>query len=264
MGNYIIYIGGLNLCTKNLRNLQIEHQKGPIGLDCKDPRFCWEPQSNGKNVKKLATDTNTESVELILAQLKGSEAELKLLQSQIKPHFLYNTLDSIYWMALLNNNHDIAKMAYALSESFKISLNKGKESILLFEELEHIRHYITIQNIRFQDRFTYIEDVDATILNKPILKLLLQPLVENAIFHGLEPKLGMGTVRLTGKLKHSKLIFTVEDDGIGIKDLEKTKKGFGMGNVQERIQLFYGPDSSFHVTSEVGKGTKIELHLTDK
>jgi two-component system, sensor histidine kinase YesM len=214
--------------------------------------------------KQVATEHKELTEELIGAQLKEREAELKLLQAQIKPHFLYNTLDSMYWMALINKNHDIAKMAFALSESFKISLSKGKESILVFEELEHIRHYITIQNIRFQNRFTYIEDVDPIILNKPILKLLLQPLVENAIFHGLEPKVGMGTIKVTGRLENQKLVFIVEDDGIGIDDLEKTKKGFGMGNVQERIQLFYGPESGFHVTSVVGKGTKVELCLAVK
>ncbi|MCI2255772.1 sensor histidine kinase [Domibacillus sp. PGB-M46] len=218
----------------------------------------------GETFKRVTTENKELSAELIRAQLKEREAELKVLQAQIKPHFLYNTLDSMYWMATINNNPDIAKMALALSESFKISLSKGKEQISVADELTHIQHYMTIQNLRFQNRFTYVEEVEPAIMHKPMLKLLLQPLVENAIYHGLEQKVGDGTIKVTGCQEEETLIFTVEDDGVGIKDWDKTNQGFGMGNVKERLTLFYGPESTFHVTSEVGKGTKIELRFPEK
>ncbi|MEM1504046.1 sensor histidine kinase [Domibacillus sp. 8LH] len=218
----------------------------------------------GETFKRVTTENKELSEELIRAQLKEREAELKVLQAQIKPHFLYNTLDSMYWMATINNNPDIAKMALALSESFKISLSKGKEQISVKDELDHIRHYITIQNLRYQDRFTYIEDVDPAMLDKPMLKLLLQPLVENAIYHGLEQKVGPGTIRVTGRENDGLFKFTVEDDGVGMEDVSKANEGFGMSNVKERLLLFYGPESTFKVASEPGKGTKVELQFPEK
>ncbi|MCM3790281.1 sensor histidine kinase [Domibacillus indicus] len=218
----------------------------------------------GETFKRVTTENKELSEELVRAQLKEREAELKVLQAQIKPHFLYNTLDSMYWMATINNNPDIAKMALALSESFKISLSKGKEQISVKDELDHIRHYITIQNLRYQDRFTYIEDVDPAMLDRPMLKLLLQPLVENAIYHGLEQKVGPGTIRVTGWENDGLFKFTVEDDGVGMEDVSKANEGFGMSNVKERLLLFYGPESTFKVASEPGKGTKVELQFPEK
>lgn len=199
--------------------------------------------------------------QLIRLQLKEREAELRALQAQIKPHFLYNTLDSIYWMAVLQNNHDIAKMAISLSESFKLSLNNGKEFIPVAKELEHIQHYMTIQNMRHNNRFQYIQKVDPALMDKEILKLLLQPLVENAIYHGLEPKVGKGTVRLTGKIESGFITFTIEDDGVGMEDLEAIEKGYGLRNVRERLSLYYGVDSRFTISSEVNRGTRVEIRF---
>jgi two-component system sensor histidine kinase YesM len=165
-------------------------------------------------------------------------------------------------MAVMKNNPEIAQMAISLSESFKLSLNKGKETISLFKELKHIEHYMTIQNIRFNNRFQYVEEVDPDLKSMEILKLLLQPLVENAIYHGLEPKLGPGIVRLTGRIESgSMVVFTVEDDGIGISDIDAIDQGYGLGNVRERLKLYYGTTSLFQVTSEVNKGTIIEIRF---
>lgn len=218
----------------------------------------------GETFKRVASENKELNAELIKSQLKEREAELKVLQAQIKPHFLYNTLDSMYWMATMNNNPDIAKMALALSESFKISLSKGKEQISVKEELDHIRHYMTIQNLRYQDRFTYMESVEPAMLDKPMLKLLLQPLVENAIYHGLEQKVGPGTIQVTGRQEEDFFVFTVEDDGIGMESVDAASEGFGMSNVKERMQLFYGPESTFSVTSEPGQGTIIKLCFREK
>ncbi|WP_237389570.1 sensor histidine kinase [Bacillus sp. USDA818B3_A] len=213
-----------------------------------------------RNIFQRVSVENIELNEkLIRAQLKEREAELRTLQAQIKPHFLYNTLDSIYWMAILQNNNDIAKMAIALSESFKLSLNKGEDMIPVSKELEHIRHYMTIQNLRYQNRFQYIEDVEQVLMDKKILKLLLQPLVENAIYHGLEPKVGEGIIELTGTITDGWVRFTVEDNGVGIEDISVTEKGFGLRNVRERLMLCYGPESTLTISSKVNEGTCIEI-----
>jgi two-component system sensor histidine kinase YesM len=215
----------------------------------------------GETFRKISSENKQLSERLIHSQLKEREAELRTLQAQIKPHFLYNTLDSIYWMAILQNNADIAKMTVALSESFKISLNKGKETIPVFRELEHIEHYMTIQNLRYKSRFRYIVDVDQELMSLEILKLILQPIVENAIYHGLEPKLGEGMIRLTGRMEDGTAIFTIEDDGVGMADTSVTEKGYGLTNVKERIMLCYGHRSSLHVSSEVGRGTTVEIRF---
>ena len=215
----------------------------------------------GETFKRIVRENNELNERLMQASLKEKEAELRALQAQIKPHFLYNTLDSIYWMAVMHNNQDIAQIAVSLSESFKLSLNKGKETILVFKELQHIEHYMTIQNIRYNNRFSYIQDVEQTLMGMEILKLLLQPLVENAIYHGLEPKMGEGTIRLTGRIASGYIYFTVEDDGVGIEHMDVVEQGYGLKNVRERLQLYYGAKSSFNMQSERNKGTVVELRF---
>ncbi|MDM5327585.1 histidine kinase [Neobacillus sp. CF12] len=217
----------------------------------------------GETFQRITVENKELNQRLIHSQLKEREAELRALQAQIKPHFLYNTLDSIYWMAILQNNREIAEIAVALSESFKLSLNNGEDKIPIAKELEHIHHYLTIQNLRYKDRFRYIEDVDPELLTKPILKLLLQPFVENAIYHGLEPKFGEGCIELKGRISDEWILFTICDDGVGIEDLSVTENGYGLKNVRERLMLFYGEDSSLTVTSKVNEGTCIEIKFRD-
>ncbi|MDQ6417942.1 histidine kinase [Paenibacillus sp. LHD-117] len=213
----------------------------------------------GNTFRRIAVEYDELNEKLVHSELKEKEAELRALQSQIKPHFLYNTLDSMYWMAYLEKNYRVAEMAVSLSESFKLSLNKGKETMPVYNELKHIQHYMKIQNIRFNDRFSYMEDVDDAILGMEMLKLLLQPLVENSIYHGLERKIGKGTIRLTGRKVGHYLVFTVEDDGVGMEDVNQTEHGYGLKNVRERLQLYYGPDSSMNMWSAKGVGTKVTL-----
>ncbi|WP_276357085.1 cache domain-containing sensor histidine kinase [Cohnella caldifontis] len=215
----------------------------------------------GETFKRMALENQELDARLFHSELKEKEAELRALQAQIKPHFLYNTLDSIYWMARLKKTEEAAAMALALSESFKLSLNKGRETIPVYKELKHIEHYMTIQNIRYNGRFRYVTDVDPSIMGFEMLKLILQPLVENAIYHGLEPKMGEGSIRIEGRLDGDFLCFTVEDDGVGMEDVQQTEQGYGLRNVRERLTLYYGPSSSFRVTSKPGMGTRIDLRI---
>ncbi|MFD1956390.1 sensor histidine kinase [Paenibacillus thailandensis] len=240
-----------------LKKMMVEWTKGRRAFDATFERD--EVGAIGETFKRMAAENEELNDKLVSSVLKEREAELKALQAQIKPHFLYNTLDSIYWMATLQNNRDVAQMAVSLSESFKLSLNKGKETIPVYKELKHIEHYMTIQNIRYKNRFRYEEDVDPQIKGMEMLKLLLQPLVENAIYHGLEPKVGEGTVRLTGRRDGDRIRFVVEDDGVGIGEMADIEKGYGLNNVKERLELYYGKSSFFRIDTVPDQGTRIVL-----
>jgi two-component system, sensor histidine kinase YesM len=213
----------------------------------------------GETFQRITGENKELNERLVHSQLKEREAELRALQAQIKPHFLYNTLDSIYWMAILQNNQDIAEITVALSQTFKLSLNNGEDMIPISKELEHIHHYLTIQNFRYRNRFQYIEDVDSALMEKPILKLLLQPFIENAIYHGLEPKVGEGKIKLIGRISEGWVTFIIRDNGVGIEHLEKTEGGYGIKNVRERLKLFYGEESTLFISSKVNEGTCIEI-----
>lgn len=233
--------------------------------------FGWPPNEQKRGLdelkvidgtfKRVAFQHKQLNERLMEAKLREKEAELKLLQAQINPHFLYNTLSSIYWLAKMKKQSEIAQMAISLSESFKISLNNGKEHIPLQKELEHIRHYITIQNIRFRGKFQYKEEIDDRLLNVEIIKLLLQPLIENAIIHGLEKKESTGRVLLRAFVEGDTLVFQIKDDGVGIEHATQEMQGFGVKNVHERIQLYYGGKSGLTIASAVDQGTVVTVRL---
>lgn len=204
--------------------------------------------------------------------------ELKLLQVQINPHFLYNTLDSIIWMARDNQNAQVIEMVSALSTFFRVTLSKGKDWIRIQEELEHVRSYLAIQKMRYQDILDFYIEVDEAILAGIILNLTLQPLVENAIYHGIKNRRNGGTIWVRGSLKSPDLIsFEVEDDGVGFtpENLAKIRatladatnpvafneSGFGINNVNKRIRLYYGAQYGLSIESENLKGTRISFDI---
>jgi two-component system sensor histidine kinase YesM len=255
----VIISGTITKPLIQIKKMMVDWNKGVREFDGKFPKD--EVGTIGETFKRISSENEELAERLTHSKLKEREAELRALQAQIKPHFLYNTLDSIYWMARLQKNQEAAQMALSLSESFKLSLNKGKETIPVFKELQHIEHYMTIQNIRYNNRFTYHADIDESIMSTEILKLIVQPLVENAIYHGLEPKLGEGKIEVSGRKEGEYLVFVVEDDGVGIEDMSVTHQGYGLTNVKERIELYYGATSFFRITSEAGVGTKVEVRF---
>lgn len=196
---------------------------------------------------------------LLNSELKEREAELLLLQSQINPHFLYNTLDALYFMALLDKADDVAGMVKNLSDMFKLSLNKGDKTIAVHAELEKIEAYMKIQNLRYQNRFELNIDIAEDIMQEKILAFLLQPLVENAVTHGLESKIGNGSISIIGYKEQETLHFTLHDNGIGISDMSLLDKGYGVKNVRERIKLFYGEKYDVVYESVIGEGTTVFL-----
>ena len=206
-------------------------------------------------------------------QRRKREAELKTLQAQIKPHFLYNTLYTIQWMAQEHGAKDVVAILGALANLFRIGLSKGKEMISVHEELEHVRSYLAIQKARYEDKLTYEVNFDEKILNYNVLKVILQPLVENAIYHGINARRGVGKITITAKEEEGKLYFSVEDNGIGItteklKEIrqlldsnygEAGKTGFGIFNVNERIRLSAGKEYGLVYHSVYQEGTKVEV-----
>lgn len=199
--------------------------------------------------------------------------ELQALQAQINPHFLYNTLDSIIWMAETQDSNIVA-MTEALAKLFRISLNKGNEEILLKKEIEHVKNYLIIQSMRYADKFTFEICVEPEVEKCRIIKLILQPIVENCIYHGIKKKRGSGHIRIRAFREECNLIIKVEDDGCGISQ-EMCRKmlsyevepenisgsGIGVKNVNERIQLRFGKEYGLSYQSEEGKGTTVTYLL---
>ena len=194
-------------------------------------------------------------------ELLRKDSQLQLLQSQINPHFLYNTLDTLYWMALEEGAEQVADLTQALSEIFKISLSEGVEFISVGDEIRFIEDYLHIQNVRFENKFLVKILVDEEIMDMHIIKQILQPFVENAIYHGLEPKIGKGCITITGKTQEDHLIFTVEDDGVGLPDGVDVMQGYAVSNVYQRIRLHYGEKADIQFESGPGEGTTVKLIL---
>ena len=214
-------------------------------------------------------------IEMVYIEQKSKrEAELKTLQAQIKPHFLYNTLDTIQWMAQEHGANDIVEIIGALTRLFRIGLSKGKEMITVREELDHIRSYLIIQKARYGDKLEYEINFDQEILDCSVLKLILQPLVENAIYHGIKERRGVGRIVITAKKMQDSLIFTVSDNGAGIteeklseiNDMLESRRmhkgsslGYGIFNINERIKLSFGNDWGLKYSSIRGEGTTVKI-----
>lgn len=198
---------------------------------------------------------------LLSSELNEKEAELLLLQEQINPHFLYNTLDALYFMAVIDQTDDIAEMVKALSDVFKLSLNKGDKVITIEKELEKIEAYMKIQNLRYQDKFMLEIDVAEDIMQEKILTFLLQPIIENAVTHGLENKIGSGVVNIVGYKEGDEIKLTIHDNGIGIDDMQRLENGYGVRNIRERIRLYYGEEYEVVFESSAGEGTTVFFHF---
>lgn len=213
----------------------------------------------GNRFKSLVNNNLELRDHLLNLELREKDAQLLLLQSQINPHFLYNTLDALYFMALIEQADDIADMVQALSNMFKLSLNKGDKLITLHDEIEHMKDYMKIQNFRFHDRFTLHIDVDEEILDEKILTFILQPILENAVYHGLESKIGPGNISLSVKPNGDNLSISIKDDGVGIEDMALFEKGYAIKNIKERIKLFYGEEYHLTIASERNIGTTVSI-----
>lgn len=200
------------------------------------------------------------------------KSELKALQAQINPHFLYNTLDSIIWMAEWGKNQEVVRMTSSLAKLLRRSISNEQEAVTVAEEVEYTETYLTIQKMRYKDKLEYEILVDPEILQERVIKLILQPLVENAIYHGIKYKEGKGLIRIRGFRQDDRMILQVQDDGKGMepetlahifeKHTRDTRSnGVGLNNVNERIQLYYGDDYGISFRSSPGEGTEATITL---
>lgn len=203
---------------------------------------------------------------------KMRKADLRLLQEQIQPHFLYNTLDTIVWLIESNEPDEAVTMVVTLSDFFREILSKGKEFISIKEEEKHISSYLQIQEMRYRDILEYDIQLDQVIYKYQILKLTLQPVVENALYHGIKYKRAKGCIHIHGEKEEDIIRLTVRDDGVGMdeeelaqlrqqieKPCQETEKGFGLANVNERIHMYFGYEYGMKIESEKGKGTTVEI-----
>lgn len=254
----------------------------------------------GTDLQALVTNNNVDEItelgisfnimigrirELLHAKIQEQEnlkkAELKTLQAQINPHFLYNTLDTIVWMAEANKTDQVIDIVRALSSFFRIALSRGKDWITLRQEIEHVRSYLTIQKMRYQDILDYRIEVEEELLDSTILKLTLQPLVENALYHGIKTKRNGGMVVVQARrTDEDMLLIVVEDDGVGftpykLAQIQATlaedgggismkEGGFGLENVNKRIKLYYGEKYGLSIQSQYRGGTKVTVTIPEQ
>ncbi|MEK4452251.1 cache domain-containing sensor histidine kinase [Paenibacillus sp. FSL L8-0506] len=260
--------------TKPLKNLELNMKKAERG------EFDIRVEIESTNeIGKLARTFNLMIMkikelmgQIVLEQEMKRVSELKALQAQIKPHFLYNTLDSIIWMAETGKMEEVVEMTSSLSKLLRSTIGEGEELIPLAKELEHIRHYLTIQNMRYRNKFTYSIEVQEDILTCSILKMVLQPLVENAIYHGIKHNPEQGHILIRARQEQNDIIVQIIDDGIGMDEEQmgkvllqksdfKTGSGVGVANVNHRVQLYFGVKYGLSFASEMEEGTTATLRI---
>ncbi len=219
----------------------------------------------------------TVSGAILEEQKNFQKAEMKALQAQITPHFLYNTFDTIVWLAEEEKTDEVVRITKAFSDFLRISLSRGHEWITIGQELDHIKNYLTIQKIRYADILNYKIEADENLLPQKMIKLVLQPLVENAIYHGIKNKRGRGELVVSVKYaddEHTKIRFSVSDNGAGFTPErlaevrlelaltipEKLNSVYGLYNVNKKLRLYYGEKTSgLVIESEAGKGSSISF-----
>ena len=207
-------------------------------------------------------------------QIRLRKAEFELLQAQINPHFLYNTLDAIIWLAEAGEQKRVVGMVRNLSDFFRTSLNQGKDINSIKEEMLHVKSYLEIQHVRYQDILSYDIEVPESLYIYSIPKITIQPLVENALYHGIKNKRGMGHISIRGQAGEKDFTITVTDDGIGIDEtrLRQVQSGiqnkvltgkdfYGLYNVCERIRLNFGEEYGIFIESVYGEGTSVRVIL---
>lgn len=280
INSFITVSGAIQKPISDMENLSTKVAHGDLTARIDIPHV--------NELNTLAENLNTMAGQIDLLIKKNMEeqknfqkAEMKALQAQITPHFLYNTFDTIVWLAEEEHTEEVVKITKAFSDFLRISLSRGHEWITIDQELDHIRNYLTIQKIRYADILNYTIDVDEELLNTKMIKLVLQPLVENAIYHGIKNKRGRGKLKVSvhyDDKNHDMIKFTVEDNGAGFteerlgqvrnelrtgsEDTEKLSSVYGLYNVNKKLRLYYGDRTEgLIIESEAGKGSHISFSI---
>lgn len=255
---------------------KLENSLQGIGVDLRPEIYIGgspEIQHLGETIRSMVEQLRELTDDIVREQEEKRKSELDALQSQINPHFLYNTLDSIMWMIESERYEEAISMVHALGKLFRISLSKGKNIITVGDELLHARSYLDIQKYRYKNKFTSYFDVEEGIEKYKTIKLIIQPLIENAIYYGMEYMDGEGEIYIRAYTRGNDLFMEVQDNGPGmpreqvekllLEDTETRSKGSGIGlrNVHQRIQLYFGWDYGLEIVSEPDEGTTVRIHL---
>ena len=227
----------------------------------------------GRSIRKSYKQNTALMQKIVWEQTERRKSELEVLQSQINPHFLYNTLDSITWMIEGERNDEAVFMISQLARLFRISLSKGHTIISIKDELQHAQSYMNIQKVRYKNKFQISFDIAPDILDCCIVKLILQPILENAINYGVREMDDCGEIIVRGSRQKDEILLTVTDNGMGIPEEEVEflltdtkrvhKKGSGVGlvNVNNRIKILFGEQYGLHIESELDEGTTVSIKI---
>ena len=235
-----------------------------------DEKGCFEAESLSRHFNEML-----ERIEQLMEEITDKEkrlrtSEINVLHSQINPHFLYNALDTIVWMAEFNESEKVIEMTKALAQFFRLSLNGGNELTTVEKELDHVRQYLFIQKERYGDKLQYKIQYEEDVAKVRIPKILLQPIVENAIYHGIRPLESTGQVIISAARYEAGIVLQVEDNGVGFNVDEEQEKvqehigklgGVGIQNVDERVKLYYGTDYGVKIDSQIESGTIVTIFL---
>lgn len=244
--------------------------KGSLDVYCAEGKGFYEVDMLSRTFNQMIA-----RIKNLMEQIKREEqelrkTELKALQAQINPHFLYNTLDSILWMCEKNDGPGAVKMVTALASLFRISISRGREIITLKEELTHAESYLLIQSMRYKNQFDFTIEADEAILDCMCLKIIIQPMLENAIYHGIDRMVDKGRIAVRVSDVDEKILIQVSDNGLGIPPdiLEnmlntETSNAYGIGvkNVNDRIKIYFGPEYELRIESELDRGTTVNIWL---
>ncbi|MDX9777017.1 MAG: sensor histidine kinase, partial [Petrimonas sp.] len=267
----------INKPIKRLENLSKRIAEGDFTVRVKLPQVS-ELDGLTDNLNIMAVKIQALIAENVRKQQNLQKSEMKALQAQITPHFLYNTFDTIVWLAEENKNDQVIEITRSFSNFFRISLNKGKDFLTVSEEFEHVRSYLIIQKIRYRDILDYEIEYPPEMANFQILKLLLQPLIENALYHGIKNKRGRGLLAVKGWRENERLCFSVKDNGIGMReeqlanimkqingsgDPEDLSNVYGLYNVNKRLELYYDTSTKLKITSRYNEGTTVFFSIPE-
>ncbi|WP_379163694.1 sensor histidine kinase [Paenibacillus sp. sgz5001063] len=262
--------------TKPLKSMvrlmkQVQHGNLEVWLH---PKYNDEIGMLGSHFNRMIVRVKDLLQEVSMTEKRKQKADMRALQNQINPHFIYNTLESIRMLAESSEDPRVAQLTYLLGLQMRYGIVRSEEMVTIRHELDHVRNYLHLLQIRFPDKFRLDVAVPEALLPLPVIKLVLQPIVENAVFHGLEPKEGPGTLSISGWEEDGKAVFCIEDDGVGmdadtLRALNDSLRsgadgemfGIGLRNVNERIRLHYGPQLGLSVSSEPGRGTRVILRI---
>lgn len=249
---------------RKLRSLMKNVENGNLNVAFSS-KYHDEVGQLGKSFNKMVIQIKHLIKDNYEKQLQVHQAELKTIQAQMSPHFLYNTLDSINWMARIHEIDDISRTVVSLGELLRFSISKENDLIPIHEDMKQIRNYLTIQKIRFGSKLQIDIRIDPDIESLYTLKLLIQPIIENAIIHGLEPKKGTGSLVIEGSREGDKVRFVIQDDGVGFERTNvpssDSHTGIGLDNARKRLELYFGEEAPMQIHSKPGEGTTVILEI---